>query len=71
MPEDRYINLGRFGVPLNIIAVTWALFATVWLCFPLYLPATGNTMNYASAVTAGTLIVASINWFAYSRKRQQ
>lgn len=44
MPKDRYINLGRFGPIINVVAVLWAVFATIWLCFPLYLPVTGSTM---------------------------
>lgn len=71
MPKDRYVNLGRFGVVLNALAVFWALFATIWLCFPLYLPITGSTMNYASAVTGAVALVAIINWFAYSKTRHE
>ncbi|KAJ6150561.1 hypothetical protein N7471_001760 [Penicillium samsonianum] len=68
LPKKRYFNLGRFGVVLNIIAIVWTIFITVWLFFPLYLPVTAVTMNYAIAVVAGVCVVSLINWFAHSRK---
>jgi hypothetical protein len=55
-------------VVLNIIAIVWTIFITVWLFFPLYLPVTAVTMNYAIAVMAGVCVVSLINWLAHSRK---
>lgn len=68
LPKKRYFNLGRFGLALNIVAIVWTFFITVWLFFPLYLPVTALMMNYAIAVMAGVIIVSLINWFAHSRK---
>ncbi|KIM95843.1 hypothetical protein OIDMADRAFT_45128 [Oidiodendron maius Zn] len=58
LPQKRYFNLGRFGVVLNYIAIVWTVFITVWLLFPLYLPVTALTMNYAIAVIAGVFLVS-------------
>lgn len=68
-PTKRFFNLGHFGMTLNIVSLMWMLYITVWLCFPTYLPATGSTMNYATATSGGVALCAIINWFAYSKKR--
>lgn len=67
--HNRHFNMGRSGIYFNCIALVWMPFIIVWLCFPIYLPATGSSMNYASAVLGGVLLCATINWFAYSRTR--
>lgn len=54
--SERCFNLGRSGIFFNIISIIWMPFNTVWLCFPSYLPATGSTMNYASAVIGGVFL---------------
>ncbi|ODV65056.1 amino acid transporter [Hyphopichia burtonii NRRL Y-1933] len=63
-----YFNLGRFGMPLNIIAVCWGCFIMVWLNFPLYYPVTSSNMNYACAVLGITFLIALIIWFTHARK---
>ncbi|KAH6982403.1 putative choline and nitrogen mustard permease [Ilyonectria destructans] len=68
-PTKRFFNMGRYGIFFNIVSVVWMPFITVWLCFPSYLPVTGSTMNYASVVIGGVFLCATVNWFAYSRKR--
>lgn len=67
--HNRHFNMGRSGLYFNYISIIWMPFIIVWLCFPIYVPATGSTMNYASAVLGGVLLCATINWFAYSRTR--
>lgn len=64
----RYINLGKWGWAVDIIAAVWCMFIPIWLMFPLYLPVTGTTLNYSVAVCAAVVLVSGINWFAYSRK---
>jgi amino acid transporter len=68
LPEKRYFNLGRFGAVCNVISVVWMIYAFIWLTFPLYLPATAETMNYSIAVFAGVVLVTAINWFCYSNR---
>ena len=68
-PKERHFNTGRFGAVFNIISVVWIPFIVTWLCFPSYLPVTKDTMNYASVVLVGIFVCATVNWFAYSRKR--
>lgn len=68
LPGKRYFNLGRFGVVCNVISVIWMIYAFIWLSFPLYLPATADTMNYSIGVFAGVVLVSTINWFCYSKR---
>lgn len=68
-PAVRHFNIGRWGLGFNIISISWIPLIVVWLCFPVYVPVTGTTMNYASCVIAGVLLLSTVNWFAYSRER--
>lgn len=68
-PAKRYFNMGKvLGPVINVISVFWTAFMCVWLCFPLYLPVTGDGMNYAVAVFVGVVLVTWINWLCYSKK---
>lgn len=67
LPKDRWFRLGKFGVFVNVVSIIWSAFAAVWLCFPQYIPTSGSTMNYASAIFGAVIILATINWFAYSK----
>ncbi|OJJ05529.1 hypothetical protein ASPVEDRAFT_138175 [Aspergillus versicolor CBS 583.65] len=68
LPSNRYINLGRVGWVLNVISVTWIILNTIWQCFPLYLPATAGSMNYAACIISGIVLLAVGNWH-WSGKR--
>lgn len=70
LPKDRYFSLGKVGPFINVVAIVWSIFVVVWLCFPLYLPVTAESMNYASAILGAVVILATINWFVYSKHRQ-
>ncbi|EED16048.1 amino acid transporter, putative [Talaromyces stipitatus ATCC 10500] len=68
LPKKRYCNLGKIGVPLNILAVCWQLISVTFLSFPLYRPVTLGNMNWASACGAVGLGIFVVNWFVYSRR---
>ncbi|KAJ6001085.1 hypothetical protein N7481_001494 [Penicillium waksmanii] len=64
----HYFNLGHvFGTVLNYISVFWICFVFVWLCFPPYIPATMDTMNWAIVVFSVVCATSGMNWLAYSR----
>ncbi|KAJ6086807.1 hypothetical protein N7467_005721 [Penicillium canescens] len=64
----HYFNLGNgFGPVLNWISVVWIVFVFVWLCFPLYLPVTMDTMNWAVLVIAVVIAISGINWLAHAK----
>ncbi|MFG2135566.1 amino acid permease [Streptomyces sp. NPDC048650] len=59
-------NLGRWGVPVGCIAVTWVVFVTVLFCLPQSRPEGSmfsvETFNYAPIALACVLLLAWIWW---------
>lgn len=70
LPADRYLNLGRYGFVLNVVAIVWTIFIMIWLCFPLYLPVTPESMNYSSVVSLGFTVVSGLYWVMVYAKRK-
>lgn len=61
-------SLGKFGLLINLICITWIGFSIIIFCMPVALPVTASTMNYASVVFAGFASI-SVAWYvAYGRK---
>lgn len=56
LTSDRWLGLGWRGTAIRAVAMTWCAFVSVWLCFPLYLPVTLGTMNWASVVFVGVVL---------------
>lgn len=67
LKADRWLNLGRFGILIQSVALVWCVFISVWLCFPLYLPVTVAYMNYASVVCVGVLVCSLVYWVAFNK----
>ncbi|KAH7234281.1 hypothetical protein B0J15DRAFT_599016 [Fusarium solani] len=62
---DRYFDIGKvswIGYSLNIIAVAWGIFISVISLFPIYLPVTGDTMNYSIIVFGIWGLVVGVYW---------
>ncbi|OQU99403.1 hypothetical protein CLAIMM_05039 [Cladophialophora immunda] len=68
LPANRYINLGRAGIVLNILMIGWICFEVVFLSFPLNYPVTTDNMNWASVVAIGCLVLSIGNWFIVKDK---
>ncbi|OAG35516.1 hypothetical protein AYO21_10324 [Fonsecaea monophora] len=68
LPANRYINLGRAGLILNILMIGWICFEVVFLSFPLNYPVTTDNMNWASVVAIGCLVLSIGNWFIVKNK---
>jgi choline transport protein len=69
LKEPHHFDFGSlWGTALNAISVVWICFVFVWVCFPVYIPVTGTTMNFAIVVFFIVLFISSINWFCYSAK---
>lgn len=64
-------QLGRFGLPINIFALVYALFISIFLPFPPYVPVTAASMNYGGPVMGFVIIFAIVDWFITGRKRFQ
>lgn len=61
-------NLGKFGMPVNVIALVYTVYAFIFLPFPNYLPVTAANMNYSGPVLAAVLVGAVTLWFARARE---
>ncbi|OQU96354.1 hypothetical protein CLAIMM_02449 [Cladophialophora immunda] len=70
LPEERYLNLGRWGFAINVLSIVWCVFIVVWLSMPLYLPVTAESMNYTSVVSVGFTVIAGLYWvFVYAKRK--
>lgn len=61
-------KLGKFGLPINIFAICYSLFTSIFLFFPPYQPVTAENMNYACVVFGGVVLFAIFWWFVRGRK---
>ena len=68
LPSDRYFNLGKFGMVINIVTIVWQVIIVTFLCFPIYQPVTTANMNWASLCAVVALIIFAINWVFYGKK---
>jgi len=64
-------RLGRWGLPINIFAIIYAIFIALFLPFPPFLPVTAVTMNYGGPVMGFVILFALADWFISGRKRFQ
>jgi choline transport protein len=63
-------KMGRwFGLAVNVFAVVYGIFVTIWLPFPPYLPVTSTNMNYAGPIIGGVLIFTLLDYIISGRKR--
>ncbi|KAG2199321.1 hypothetical protein INT47_012955 [Mucor saturninus] len=70
MPKGPF-NLGKFGIPLNIISVVWIIFFSVVLCIPSVSPVSPESMNWSSIMLGGVMIFSLIFWFVSGRKNHR
>lgn len=70
LDNDRWLNLGKFGYLIDGLAMLWAIWVCVWISFPLYIPVTPRSMNYASVVFAGIVLISVIYYvFGFSKRK--
>ena len=60
-------NMGALGLPVNIFALAYTAWVTVWLAFPSDLPVTGETMNYAAPIFLASTLFALVYWVLRGR----
>ena len=65
---SRIFKLGKFGVFVNAFSCAWVAFYTLIFCFPVFLPAEVESMNYVSVVLAGIILFILVFWFAQKKK---
>ncbi|KAJ4481015.1 APC amino acid permease [Lentinula aciculospora] len=57
-PGPFYMGDGILGWGANCLCICWTLFVCVIFSFPVTLPVTPETMNYASVITVGVMVIA-------------
>lgn len=57
------------GLPMNIYALIWTMYLTIWLPFPTTIPVTGTGMNYAGPIFAFVVLAALGWWVVYGRRK--
>ncbi|MGD3109487.1 amino acid permease [Streptomyces sp. YGL11-2] len=60
-------NLGRWGIPIGVVAVAWVAFVTVLFCLPQHAPITLGTFNYAPIALVAVLAAATLWWWLAKR----
>ena len=60
-------SLGRFGVPIAVVASLWLTVTSIFMFFPATYPVTKDNMNYAVVIIAGILSIAAIYWIVSAR----
>lgn len=61
-------NCGRFGLPINIVALVYTAWEIPWLAVPNVLPVTVTNMNYAGPIYLAVLVGVVSYWFLWAKK---
>ncbi|PYI03581.1 amino acid transporter, partial [Aspergillus sclerotiicarbonarius CBS 121057] len=79
LPGDRYFDLGRLGLVVNVASVCWSLLIIVILLYVLllllsmYFPSDGtetdgvDNMNWAGVMCGGLVIIVTVDWVLRGR----
>ncbi|KAK1484402.1 LPXTG-domain-containing protein [Colletotrichum abscissum] len=57
-----------WGTPINVYALLWSMYLSVWLPFPQTIPVTGTEMNYAGPIYVVVVVGAVSLWFTWGKK---
>jgi amino acid transporter len=63
----RRWSAGRYGMGFNLCAWAYVVVAYVFAFFPIGTPVTTKTMNWASIVYGGIIVVAAVHYLIYAR----
>jgi len=61
-------HLGRWSIPIGVVAVIWVALVTVLFCLPQTSPVTGTSFNYAPIALVVVLVLATA-WWPVARRR--
>ncbi|KAL4747438.1 hypothetical protein BDW72DRAFT_15313 [Aspergillus terricola var. indicus] len=68
IPKGTF-NLGKLGLPMNLLAILFATYFVIFLPFPPLLPVTGENMQYAGPVLGFVMLFAIGDWIIRGRHR--
>lgn len=57
LPRGEW-SLGRFGMPVNILALIYSAFLIVFIPFPVTTPVSASTLNWSPVIFGGIVVVA-------------
>lgn len=66
-PDARW-SLGRFGMGVNIVALTYSCWAFFWSFWPNSHDVTAENFNWACVIFVGLLSVAGVIYLVHARK---
>ena len=66
LPPARW-SLGRWGAPLNTVALGYVAVAYVFTFFPQVTPVDPTTMNWSSTIYGAVIIFALVYYMIYGR----
>lgn len=61
-------SLGKWYLPIGVIAVSWVTFIIVLLLFPVGQSVGAAGMNYSVVIIGAVFVFASISWIVSARK---
>lgn len=61
-------TLGRFALPINILGWLYCLYMVVFLPWPVALPVTPQSFNWASVMFAGIMFLSALYYLIWARK---
>lgn len=68
-PKYGPFHLGKWGIPINLFAILYGCYLTVFLAFPVYYPVDRETMNYAAPLWLACFVIAVGCWFIFGHKK--
>lgn len=70
LPARRW-DLGRFGLPINIIGVLYCFFAMFWSFWPTELPITAENFNWSVVIFVAIFILSLVMYVLKGRKEYE
>ena len=61
-------SLGKWGLPINLVAICWLVPIFVLIQFPGVTPPTAATMNFACLLIGSVVLFATLYWFVKGRR---
>ena len=61
-------SLGRFGMPVNIIAIVYSTYLVIFIAFPTEVPVSLATFNWAPVMFGGVVVLALAYYLIHARK---
>ncbi|KAL2835863.1 amino acid/polyamine transporter I [Aspergillus pseudoustus] len=68
IPQGTF-TLGKWGLPMNLLAILFATYFAIFLPFPATLPVTAENMNYAGPVLGFVMLFACGDWVIRGRHK--